>query len=198
VKGLNRIGDEDDLPLFASPRPARPLDADLPSLRIGEEVMEDYRSLGLTLRSHPVALLRSRLQERGASEAARLAETRSGRAVRVAGLVLIRQRPGTASGIIFMTLEDETDVANIVIRPPIFERFRAETLGSRLCAVDGFLQNERGVIHVIARRLHDWSGLLAGLSARPAQTGRSQGDEARRPIEERGREEAIPRGRNFR
>jgi error-prone DNA polymerase len=84
--------------------------------------------------------------------------------VDVAGLVLVRQRPGTASGVIFMTLEDETGIANIVVWPKLFEQFRAEVIGGRLVAVDGPVQSESGVIHVIAERVHDYTPLLAKLS----------------------------------
>jgi error-prone DNA polymerase len=90
----------------------------------------------------------------------------NGQRVRVAGLVLVRQRPGTASGVIFMTLEDETGIANIVVWPKLFEQFRREVLAGRLVAVDGPVQSESGVIHVIAERVHDWTPLLGQLSAR--------------------------------
>ena len=84
--------------------------------------------------------------------------------MRVSGLVLVRQRPGTASGVIFATLEDETWISNIVVWPKVFEQFRPEILGGRLIAVDGPVQSESGVIHVIAERVHDWTPLLAQLS----------------------------------
>ena len=83
--------------------------------------------------------------------------------MRVAGLVLVRQRPGTASGVIFMTLEDETHIANIVVWPKLFEQFRAGAVGA-LCAVEGAVQSESGVIHVIAETIRDWSDLLTHLS----------------------------------
>jgi error-prone DNA polymerase len=82
----------------------------------------------------------------------------------VAGLVLVRQRPGTASGVVFMTLEDETHISNIIVWPKIFEKFRAKALAAKLCAVEGIVQSESGVIHVIAEKIADWSSLLTHLS----------------------------------
>ncbi|MEQ1619664.1 MAG: OB-fold nucleic acid binding domain-containing protein, partial [Terricaulis sp.] len=128
---------------------------------------------------------------------------------RVAGLVLVRQRPGTASGVIFMTLEDESHIANIVVWPRVFERFRAEVLGARLCAIDGIVQNERGVVHVVARKVHDFSPLLGNLSGAQLTPPTARADEVRRPgadarthprnvrhdLAEIAR--AMPGGRNF-
>ena len=100
----------------------------------------------------------------------------------VAGLVLVRQRPGTAKGVIFMTLEDETGVANVIVWPKAFERLRAIVLGARFVAVTGKLQNEQGVIHVVADRMEDltpWLGLLSEAGESIATTARA--DEVRRP-----------------
>ena len=137
----------------------------LPRPTLGEEVLEDYTSLRLTLRCHPLALLRSDPALAGVVPAVALKERREGR-VAVAGLVLVRQRPGTASGVIFATLEDETGVANIVIWPQVFERFRRAVLASSLMRVEGRLQREGDVIHVIAERIADLSTLLHGLGDR--------------------------------
>ena len=182
ARGLNRIGGQEDLPLFEQARmPARQPDFALPPMLLGEHVVEDYRTLGLSLKAHPAALLRVSLAARGVMPAADLLNVGNGARVRVAGLVLVRQRPGTASGVIFMTREDETHVANIVVWPRAFERFRAEVLGARLCAVDGVVQNERGVVHVVAERLCDYSPLLAELSVGSLQMRTTVADEARRP-----------------
>lgn len=141
-----------------------------------------------------------------------LADIPSGKKVRVAGLTLVRQRPGTASGVIFMTLQDETHIANVVVWPKVFDKFRAEVLGARLCAVDGLLQKEGEVIHVIAARLHDYSPLLAGLSGNPFEPSLTNADEVRRPVENDSRAHprnirhnlsykpaagVMPKGRNF-
>jgi error-prone DNA polymerase len=136
----------------------------LPPATAGEEVVQDYRSLRLTLRQHPMALLRPAMADRFYLQAMRLAVIGNNRPVRIAGLVLVRQRPGTASGVIFATLEDETGIANVIIWPKTFERFRRIVLASKLLGVEGRLQREGRVIHVIAERLTDLTGDLARLT----------------------------------
>jgi error-prone DNA polymerase len=167
TRAFNRTGGQEDLPLFAEAGGDRTkeVDFELPPMLLGEHVVEDYRTTGLSLKTHPAALLRSELGARRAIKAETLPQIPNGQRTRVCGLVLVRQRPGTASGVIFMTLEDETGIANIVVWPKLFERFRAEVLGGRLVAVDGPVQSESGVIHVIAERVHDWTPLLAQLSS---------------------------------
>jgi len=198
------------LPLFGRDSVAeREPDIDLPPMPLGEHVVHDYRALSLSLKAHPVALLRHRL---AAAAAETLADRRSGRKVDVAGLVLVRQRPGSAKGVIFMTLEDETGVANVIVWPKVFERHRAIVLGARLVRVSGQVQEEAGVIHVIAEHIADLSPLLADLSDEPLGDGMlANADEVRRPvIEIRGRltpatarrpgdaaARVMPRGRNF-
>jgi len=165
VRALRRAGDKDDLPLFArAASPALEPDVALPPMRIGEQVVEDYRHLHLSLKAHPVSFLRRELDRRGILRHEQLAAMPSGRRVTVAGLVLVRQRPGSANGVIFMTLEDETAVANTIVWPKIFETFRPIVLGARLVSVTGKLQNEFGVIHVVADRLDDLSALLKRLA----------------------------------
>jgi error-prone DNA polymerase len=165
ARALNRVGGQEDLPLFVREEdPTKEPDYDLPSMLLGEHIVEDYRTSGLSLKKHPTALLRDELAARGAIKAEQLKDIPNGQRVRVTGLVLVRQRPGTASGVIFATLEDESWISNIVVWPKIFEQFRPEILGGRLIAVDGPVQSESGVIHVIAERVHDWTPLLAQLS----------------------------------
>jgi error-prone DNA polymerase len=126
ARALNRVGGEEDLPLFErAAMKARETDVDLPALRLGEHVVEDYRSLRLSLKAHPAALVRDDLAARGVVEADRLSAMKDGARVLTAGLVLVRQRPDTASGVIFMTLQDETNISNIIVWPAVFERFRA-------------------------------------------------------------------------
>ena len=127
----------------------------LPVMPPAREVVEDYRHLGLTLRQHPLGFLRSDLAARGVVPARALDEIADGRRVTVAGLVLVRQRPGTAKGVIFVTLEDESGWANVIVWPKVFERFRKITLGARLLVATGQVQKEGQVIHVIAERLSD-------------------------------------------
>ena len=124
----------------------------------GREVVEDYRSRGLTLRSHPVAFLRGDLAANGYVPAGDLSATRDGRRVAVAGLVLVRQRPGSANGVLFITLEDETDIANLIIWPSLFERQRRLILSANMIGCRGKVQREGQVIHVIAEHLIDLSG----------------------------------------
>ncbi len=165
VRALQRAGDKDDLPLFARVKmPGLEPDIALPPMRLGEQVVEDYRRLHLSLKAHPVAFLRSDLERRGILRHEQLPAIPSGRRVTVGGLVLVRQRPGTAAGVIFMTLEDETAIANTIVWPKIFEAFRPIVLGARLISVTGKLQNESGVIHVVAERVEDLTALLRRLS----------------------------------
>jgi error-prone DNA polymerase len=162
--GLDRTGQElDQPPLFAwAEGTARPEPTvALPSMTLGEEVAQDYANLRLSLRCHPLALLRPWLGR--AVRAEQLADMANGRRVEVAGLTLVRQRPGTASGVIFVTLEDETGVANLVVWPSVFERYRRVVLGAQLMLVRGRLQREGIVIHVVAETLIDRSDLLARL-----------------------------------
>jgi error-prone DNA polymerase len=165
VRALQRSGDKDDLPLFARVKmPALEPDIALPPMLLGEHVVEDYRRLHLSLKAHPVAFLRADLNRRGILRHDELPAIASGRRVTVAGLVLVRQRPGTAAGVIFMTLEDETAIANTIVWPKIFETFRPIVLGARLISVTGKLQSDSGVIHVVAERVEDLTALLRRLS----------------------------------
>ncbi len=162
VRGLNRAGDKDDLPLLKalSFRATEP-DADLPAMPLGEHVVEDYRHLSLSLKAHPVAFLRERLEAKKILRTEELAHVASGQRVTTAGLVLVRQRPGSANGVIFLTMEDETGVANAIIWPKVFERVRPIVLGARFIAITGKLQSESGVIHVVAEKAEDLTPLLA-------------------------------------
>ena len=136
----------------------------LPTMAPGEEVSHDYASIRLSLKHHPLELLRKELEHEKVISAAQLAEIENGKQVTIAGLVIARQRPGTASGVIFATLEDETGIANIIVWPKLFERYRRETLESKLLCVTGELQREGIVTHVIARRLQDLTHRLIALS----------------------------------
>ncbi|MGC2855151.1 error-prone DNA polymerase [Novispirillum sp. DQ9] len=155
------------LPLFAAAE-AREDEGEpatrLPDLLPGEQVVEDYSTLRLTLRQHPMALLRPTLARERLTPAARLAELRDGARVTVGGLAICRQRPGTASGVIFITLEDETGTANLVIWPKVFEAQRREVLRGRLLAAEGRVQKEGLVLHVVADRLRDLTDALRRLT----------------------------------
>jgi len=138
----------------------------LPAMPLGEHVVEDYRSTSLSLKRHPLAFLRAELAQQGIVAAAELATLPVERQVAIAGLVLIRQRPGSAKGVIFITLEDETGIANLIIWPPILERFRRTVLGATLLYCKGRLQREEGVIHVVADDLRDLTPRLQTLRER--------------------------------
>jgi len=135
---------------------------ELPEMPIGQEVMTDYATLRLSLKKHPVAIVRPALDERKILTAAQINQTPNGRWVKVAGLVLIRQRPGTASGIVFETLEDETGIVNLIVRPDIYERYRPAARHAALLQCDGYLERQGQVVHIMAKRLFDLSGLLHG------------------------------------
>ncbi|MEW6123631.1 MAG: error-prone DNA polymerase [Pseudomonadota bacterium] len=208
VRGLRRSGDKDDLPLFrAAATAAHEPDVDLPTLPPGAQVIADYRHLKLSLKDHPVAFLRDTLERRGITPAARLPELRTGRRLALSGLVLVRQRPGTASGVIFMTIEDEGGWANVIIWPRVFETYRPVVMGARLVGVTGRLQNEAGVVHLVADHLEDWSHLLERVGAEGARIDPSlRTDEGRRPPppDPRGAlpgpadaRSAVHKGRNF-
>ncbi len=135
----------------------------LPAPSEGENLRADFRSLKLTLGRHPLALLRSRLRRIGALTAEQIRVAANGRRVRAAGIVTHRQRPGTASGVVFATLEDETGTANLIIWTQVLDAYRDAVIGSSLMVVDGQLQSAHGVVHVIARRVQDYSAWLGQL-----------------------------------
>ena len=132
----------------------------------GREVVEDYRQVGLTLRDHPLAFLRADLLKRNIATCEIAMAQKDNKRVRLAGLVLVRQKPGSAKGVMFITLEDETGVANLVIWPSLYEKQRRLILTASMIGVEGRVQREGEVVHVIAARLHDLSGELAGLGER--------------------------------
>ncbi|UIF88359.1 PHP domain-containing protein [Cupriavidus sp. UYPR2.512] len=132
----------------------------------GEEIVSDYRAMGLTLRRHPLALLRPMLAVRRFVPASALATYRTRQAARGAGIVTVRQRPGTSNGVVFMTLEDETGVINVIIWPTVLERFRKEILSASLVGVYGQWQCEGEVRHLIAQRVVDLSWMLGQLDTR--------------------------------
>jgi len=174
------------LPLFAAADAGRrPLpeivEAPVPlvPMREGREVVEDYRSVGLSLRQHPVAFLRATLQARRMVACADLAHISDGRRVVVPGIVLVRQKPGSAKGIMFITIEDETGVANLILWPDRFARQRRLVLSATMIACHGRVQREGEVVHVITDRLEDLSDLLRSVGERneafPIQHGRGDG-----------------------
>ncbi len=162
--GLDKAGRAEDLPLFAAAEwhdLQREAAAVLPPMPPGEEVIHDYRFLSLSLKAHPAAFVRDALRQRGVVPAEVLSRPGTDRrTLSVAGLVLVRQRPGSAKGVIFMTLEDETGIANAIIWPKVFEAHRQVVLGARFIRVTGRVQNQSGVVHIVASGLEDCTPLL--------------------------------------
>jgi DNA-directed DNA polymerase III PolC len=200
AKALGRVGDrDDDLPLFAAESIAAPLrivsrepDVALPPMPLGEEVVNDYRFLRLSLRAHPAQFLRADLNIRGILRNEALRGIANNTHVHISGLVTCRQRPGSAKGVVFMTIEDESAVANVIVWPKVFERVRPVVLGARYVAVAGRVQTESGVIHVVADQLEDLTVLLGRLAEHGADIDSlTRCDEVRRPIEDQREGQAV-------
>ncbi|MCO5132310.1 MAG: error-prone DNA polymerase [Xanthobacteraceae bacterium] len=181
IKGLR----DEELPLFAavSDREGRTvLELDEPAIALrampaGREVVEDYGHIGLSLRRHPVSFLREDLARRRIVTCAEAMAARDQRWLEAAGIVLVRQRPGSANGVMFITLEDETGIANLVVWQKIFERYRRVILSSSMIAVRGRVQREGEVVHLVAHRIVDLSRDLASVGQREMATAGQQGPE---------------------
>ena len=183
VRGLPK---ELPLPLFdhavASESGAEP-QVTLPIMPLSEHVVNDYRTLRLSLKAHPMSFLRAAIARENILSCADLKRTRDGARVSVAGVVLVRQRPGSAAGVVFMTIEDETGVANSVIWPKVLERMRKVVMGARLVVVHGRVQRHEDIIHVVAERLEDRSDWLRLLDeeADSMSVPVANADEVKRP-----------------
>ncbi len=182
--------------------------AGLPEMPLSEHVLQDYQTTGLSLKSHPMRFLRERYAGMGLVNTKDANARGNGRWVKTGGVVLVRQRPGTASGVVFVTIEDETGVANLVVWPRVFERFRPVVMGARLLAVSGRVQEADGVVHIVCESLVDRTDDLSLLSEdiqRDVLDGvASRGDEVKRPVsrDPRGRTHprnvrVIPKSRDF-
>jgi error-prone DNA polymerase len=190
------------LPLFAA-ADAREEGAErartrLPAMPLSEEVVADYQTLRLSLKAHPMAFLRADLAERGFVRAADLRARKVRSMVRVAGVVLVRQQPGSAKGVCFITLEDETGVINLVIWPDLKEKQRSVVMGARLMEVRGRVEYDDEVVHVIAQHLTDASEGLARLSDDALQPAMARADEVNRPVAGRVPPPARSHPRNVR
>jgi error-prone DNA polymerase len=160
VRPAGELFDTPDAPLgpeAQSPEPEAPR-SPLPPMSSEERLVADYAGTHLTIGPHPMAMRRSELATRGVLRAIDLSRARNGRRIRVAGSVITRQRPGTAKGFVFLTLEDETGIANIIVRPDLFDRERFKILEEPFLLVDGVLQNQDGVTSVKAEHLHGLGG----------------------------------------
>jgi error-prone DNA polymerase len=217
VRGLPR---EIPLPLFEHADTAEAGDEPqvaLPVMPLSEHVVNDYRTLRLSLKAHPMSFLRARAEAARIVACAALKAARDGARVSVGGVILVRQRPGSAAGVVFMTIEDETGVANAVIWPKVLERERKVVMGARLVVVHGRVQRHEDIIHVVAERLEDrsdWLHLLTEdgetLSVTPANADhvKHPGSEDQREKGERRHprwnprrhprgERVIPKSRDF-
>jgi len=143
----------------------------LPPLKQEEAVAEDYAVCGLSLRNHPMAFMREELSAKGMITAADLKKLANGKLVKIAGLVLFRQRPGTAKGTIFITMEDEMGAANLIVWPKVAETYRKAVFGAKVILCEGILQKESNVIHVVSRRLADWTPMLRRLQPEASAFG---------------------------
>jgi error-prone DNA polymerase len=194
-----------DLPLFAAAKArdegAERRPAQLPVMPLSEEVVADYQTQRLSLKAHPLAFLRASLAERGFVRAADMRARAYRSMVQVAGVVLIRQRPGSAKGVVFITLEDESGVANIVVWPHLKDKFRKVVMGARLIEVRGRVEHDDEVIHIIAAHLTDASGELARLSDDLLTPAAARADHVNRPVQgSRGHPRdvrVIPKSRDF-
>jgi error-prone DNA polymerase len=180
---------------------------------LGEHVLRDIATTGLSLKGEVMALLRPVFAREGFTSARGLRTLIPGRRVKVAGIVTIRQRPATASGVVFSTIEDEEGAIQLIIWPKVFEKHRRIAMRCRLLAVEGRLQSEQGVIHIVAERLIDRSADLKRLSAddHAVHPPAARADEVARPGEDprmilarrrvgvaQRTDEILPKGRNFR
>lgn len=184
----------------------------LPEMTLSEHVIHDYAATSLSLKAHPVSFVREQLDRLHILSTSKLSTAKDGDLVKVAGLILVRQRPGTASGICFITIEDETGTANLVVFQKLFDQYRKEIIQSRLLMVEGKLQREGEVIHVIVRRCYNFSKLLTQLTASRGEEGLpltplSRSDEKTSNPDTRGKTQThneivqgkiFPEGRNFR
>jgi error-prone DNA polymerase len=212
VRGLGGYGDGQmgktpaALPLFAAHEEGgfqHEAEEALPAMPLGEHVVHDYAALRLSLKAHPMSFLRSRLAARGLITHRTINDEIPNHArVRLAGLVLVRQRPGTASGVIFATLEDETGIANIVIWPKTYERYRRIVLTSRLFEIKGRVQKEGIVVHVIADEIEDLTYELATISTTDDRSeDNSSGPQTARTIQHEMQQlqaaRFVPKSRDF-
>lgn len=196
VRALDGKSAAERLPLFDQPairlRELEP-ETKLPTMPLGEHVIHDYRSLGLSLKAHPVAFLRERLDRAGVIPNANLGAVRDGRRVSVAGLVLVRQRPGKGNAI-FLTLEDDKAVANVIFWERTFTRFRPIVMGARFVKVTGKLQSESDVIHIVAEKIEDLTPWLTVLLEEMTPAVPARPDIA--TLSDKA-ERVMPKGRNF-
>ncbi|RCS24979.1 error-prone DNA polymerase [Phyllobacterium salinisoli] len=167
---VRRLPNDETMPLFEAAQAAElaeETEVRLPAMQMPEHVIVDYETTRLSLKGHPLEFLREALAREGAISCREAREARNGQRVKIAGVVTIRQRPGSAKGVVFITIEDETGIANIVVWSKLMKIQRKEVMGARLLMVEGHVQRSKeDVVHVVAKRLFDRSGELTGLADR--------------------------------
>ena len=198
------LRDAPDLPLFRDQSDeGREVPVPLPVMPLCEQVMADYQTLRLSLKAHPISFLRRSLTIQGYSSTAELHNFNKSRKLKLAGLVLIRQRPGSANGVCFITIEDEFGVANLVVWPKVMEQFRKAVMQSRLLVVEGYVQRDIEIVHVVAQNLIDRSDALLRLSPDAMQTQTARADHVKSPLPSSGSHQhprdarIIPKSRDF-
>jgi len=177
---------------------------ELPLMTAGEHVVQDFASTGLSIKAHPVSFVREDLNRLQVIPLNRIQSLKNGEKIRVAGMITVRQRPGTAKGVVFVTIKDETGFANLVVWGKFFDKYRKEIVQSQLLLVDGHLQVEGEVIHVVVRRCYNLNSLLGKLTAvpdeQPSLLSLSRGDETSMPSPDPRNipnKSAFHKGRNF-
>ena len=202
---VTALKDAPNLPLFtASDTPDEGADhtVTLPVMPQCEQVVADYQTLRLSLKAHPMSFLRTSLRTQGYISTATLQNTHNTERVSLAGLVLVRQRPGSAKGVCFITLEDECGTANLVIWPKVMAQYRKVIMGAPLLVIHGKVQRDANIIHIVAQKLEDRNDALDRLSRDPTPVTLSHADEVARPIPESRRRHPrdvriIPKSRDF-
>ncbi len=197
---VRRLPDDVPLPLFQSAAAREQPDegaAPLPRMPLSEQVVADYQTVRLSLKGHPMQFLRAMLTREGIVPCQDVSHDNDGRRFRCAGVVLVRQRPGSSKGVVFMTLEDETGIANIVIWPKVMARFRKEVMGSRLIMVEGRVQSSPDkVVHLVAERLIDRTADLTGLANDALRYSFAEPGDADGAGREHSSDEPVPRSRH--
>jgi error-prone DNA polymerase len=198
------LRDAPDLPLFALDKDeGEEVRFNLSQMPICEHVVADYQTTRLSLKAHPMSFLRRSMDKQGYTPNHLLAQMRNGKSIKLAGIVLIRQRPGSANGVCFITLEDETGVANLVVWPKVMEAYRKTIMRARVIDVRGVVQRSEDVIHIVANHLTDRSDALEKLSHDQMKLPLAHADEVKKSIrhDPRGRHprdvRVIPKSRDF-
>ncbi|WPY95771.1 error-prone DNA polymerase [Limimaricola variabilis] len=187
------LRDAPDLPLFREVRDeGAEVPVALPAMPVCEQVVADYQTLRLSLKAHPMAFLRKSLRAQGYASAADLARAGQGQRLKLAGLVLIRQKPGSAKGVCFITLEDETGVANLVVWPKVMTQFRRVVMQARLLVVEGYVQRDVEIVHFVAQRLEDRSDALTRLAPGGLVPPLSHADAVKNPVQGSARGSGAP------